>query len=124
MTNDNKKIDNKDPYFTKLITIKKPKSKYLTNQITSNYPESLFLSLTKYKIYPHEKYTLEPGAIDLKKIKYKNLHWGQRKLLLSEIDFLTDFIDLSKNKQKILIIYAGAADGKHISLLSKMFPNF
>ncbi len=44
-------------------------------------------------------------------------HWGQRKLLLSEILFLTQWGHLSTT-----VIYAGAAPGKHIEYLSKLFP--
>ena len=44
-------------------------------------------------------------------------HWGQRKLLLSEILFLTRWGHKSKK-----IIYAGAAPGCHIPFLSSLFP--
>ncbi|CAD8125351.1 unnamed protein product [Paramecium sonneborni] len=46
------------------------------------------------------------------------IHWGQRKLLISEIWFLTKYGCLSRN-----IIYAGAAPGSHIQLLSELFQN-
>jgi len=46
------------------------------------------------------------------------LHLGQRKLLLTEVDFLTEYCDLSKN-----IVYVGAAPGHHIEFLSSLFPN-
>jgi cap2 methyltransferase len=45
-------------------------------------------------------------------------HWGQRKLLFSEILFLTRWGHLSTN-----IVYAGAAPGAHIPYLSGLFPN-
>src|SRR5579872_1380700 len=51
----------------------------------------------------------------------KAVHWGQRKLLLSEIEFLTLFWDPFK-VPKPVIVYAGAASGGHIPLLSMMFP--
>lgn len=47
-------------------------------------------------------------------------HRGQLKLLCSEIEFLTMFTTMSSN---YLVIYAGAASGYHITLLSEMFPN-
>lgn len=50
------------------------------------------------------------------------IHWGQRKLLLSEIEFLTLFISDHDEKNNIVVIYAGAADGKHIKFLSSLFP--
>ena len=51
----------------------------------------------------------------------KSIHWGQWKLLLTEIEFLTRFWnpqDVSTPK----IVYAGAAPGKHIPFLSLLFP--
>ena len=46
-------------------------------------------------------------------------HWGQRKLLLSEIEFLTLYGHLAG-----LVVYAGAAPGTHIDFLSrKLFPS-
>lgn len=44
-------------------------------------------------------------------------HWGQRKLLLSEIEFLTLY-----GKEGGTLVYAGAAPGNHIDLLADMFP--
>ena len=46
------------------------------------------------------------------------VHLGQRKLLLTEVNFLTNHGDLSTN-----IIYIGAAPGHHIPFLSELFPN-
>jgi cap2 methyltransferase len=45
------------------------------------------------------------------------VHWGQRKLLMSEIEFLTLYSTRSE-----VVVYAGAAPGTHIALLSDMFP--
>ena len=45
------------------------------------------------------------------------VHWGQRKLLLSEIQFLTQYGDLSD-----LVVYAGSAPGVHTPYLSSLFP--
>ena len=52
-----------------------------------------------------------------------SIAWGQRKLLMSEIEFFTIYW----NNEKIPnphCVYAGAAPGDHILLLSKMFPSF
>eukprot|EP01129_Flabellula_baltica_P007253 TRINITY_DN279_c0_g1_i1.p1 TRINITY_DN279_c0_g1~~TRINITY_DN279_c0_g1_i1.p1 ORF type:complete len:373 (+),score=55.73 TRINITY_DN279_c0_g1_i1:95-1213(+) len=46
------------------------------------------------------------------------IHWGQRKLLLSEIEFLSKYGTESKN-----VVYAGASPGTHIKVLSQMFPD-
>lgn len=45
------------------------------------------------------------------------LHWGQRKLLLVEIEFLTNY-----SNENDIVLYAGAAPGIHIKYLSKLFP--
>jgi hypothetical protein len=51
------------------------------------------------------------------------LHWGQRKLLLSEIEFFSLYWD-PQNNPTPTCVYAGAAPGIHIPLLSQMFPPF
>jgi len=43
-------------------------------------------------------------------------HWGQRKLLLSEIEFLTKY-----GMDDCIVIYIGAAPGSHTYELTKMF---
>ena len=45
-------------------------------------------------------------------------HWGQRKLLLSEIEFLNLYAHKANN-----ILYIGAAPGDHMLILLKMFPH-
>ena len=45
-------------------------------------------------------------------------HWGQLKLLLSEIEFLTPFFG-----QPLQVVYAGAAPGVHIPVLASMFAS-
>jgi hypothetical protein len=48
-------------------------------------------------------------------------HWGQRKLFISELEFLTNHANLEKGSE-FALIYAGAAPGTHIQLLSELFP--
>ena len=50
------------------------------------------------------------------------IHWGQRKLLLTEIEFLTMYFEKKTNDKPTYVIYAGAAPGNHILYLSKLFP--
>ena len=69
--------------------------------------------------------TLEPNA---PKTPYRRrtdeektaIHWGQRKLLMSEIEFL--LLTLPK-KKKCVVVYAGAAPGTHVRILADMFPS-
>jgi hypothetical protein len=48
-----------------------------------------------------------------------NTHMGQRKLLMSEIDFLTDFAVPGDT-----IVYAGAAPGTHTTFLVNLFKKY
>ena len=75
-----------------------------------NFEDILLQKKDKRKVY-HRRTNTEKTAIP----------WGQRKLLLSEITFLTLYLDLEKIPNP-KIVYAGAAPGKHFSKLSEMFP--
>ena len=48
------------------------------------------------------------------------VHWGQRKLLLSEIEFFT-LVGLEQ-LEDATVVYAGAASGTHIAYLADIFP--
>lgn len=48
------------------------------------------------------------------------VHVGQRKLLVTEIEFITRFTMPDK---LTYVVYAGAAGGRHQEILNKMFPN-
>lgn len=61
-------------------------------------------------------------------INYNNRstrHIGQRKLLLSEIEFLCLMYKKYNliNKKKVILLYVGSAPGYHIPILIKLFPN-
>lgn len=51
-------------------------------------------------------------------VRWKPRHWGQLKLLLSEIEFLSPY-----HESNYLVVYAGAAPGVHVPILSDMFPS-
>lgn len=55
------------------------------------------------------------------KERSNNIHLGQLKLLLSEMQLLIYHIDPAKVNQ---VIYVGAANGHHIYVLAKLFPQF
>jgi hypothetical protein len=63
--------------------------------------------------YPQAPYKLE-------KIAKSVVHWGQRKLLISEIEFLT--VVGKEDLEGATVVYAGAAPGSHIVYLAKLFP--
>jgi cap2 methyltransferase len=64
---------------------------------------------------PREKYRRRAG--ECKTV----LHWGQRKLLMSEIEFFTNHCEANKIA---VVVYVGAAPGVHIPILTNMFPQF
>jgi hypothetical protein len=56
----------------------------------------------------------------------RSLHWGQLKLMLTEIEFLTLVMNEyaeAKDSRDIYFVYAGAAPGHHTAYLSELFPN-
>jgi hypothetical protein len=125
-------MDQDDDYFFDKNTMKKKKEKF-PNCIRS-YKNTPIAKKNDIKIDCFDK-PIEKNIPLLKydeignKLKYKpydlnvNIHWGQRKLFLSEVMFLNEYYNLyDKNKEKIFI-YAGAAAGHHIILLSIMFPD-
>jgi hypothetical protein len=54
------------------------------------------------------------------KFRSPNVHLGQRKLLLSEIQFLNEYY--KKNTEDPTLLYVGAAPGTHLLLLHVLFP--
>lgn len=50
------------------------------------------------------------------------ISWGQRKLMIGEIEFLTYFWNPTK-VPKPIVVYAGASPGTHIPLLATMFES-
>lgn len=55
---------------------------------------------------------------DLKKIPSSLNHWGQLKLLLSEIQFLTPY----KHVSELCVVYIGCSPGHHLKLLVELMP--
>jgi len=54
------------------------------------------------------------------------VHWGQRKLFISELEFLIRYYpkDFDFTKKKLYILYIGSAKGTHLLYLCKLFPEF
>lgn len=93
----NEELRQKDPY-AKEFTLKNYYNKKLERVLTDKAKQ------WKYS--------------EIDELLKSTLHLGQRKLLLSEIDFLTDF-----SKKGDVVIYAGASPGNHIAILVDMFPD-
>jgi hypothetical protein len=54
-------------------------------------------------------------------LRYPNSHDGQRKLLFSEIEFLTE-VGKKYKLDECFCVYVGAADGSHLPLIFDLFP--
>ena len=50
------------------------------------------------------------------------VHWGQRKLALSEIEFIVATLG-ARSSAEATLVYAGAAPGTHIPFLAQLFPS-
>lgn len=67
---------------------------------------------------PYTEYVHNPGQLSSQAI----LHWGQRKLLLSEIDFMARYYEKYDPNEEKIVLYIGASPGFHINYMKKMFP--
>lgn len=67
--------------------------------------------------FPEKKYESGTGH------DKTTIHYGQRKLHLSEVEFLTIVSNLiPEDDRQVVLIYAGAAPGVHTPVLAAMFP--
>ena len=113
-------------YQTEFNTILNRKIYYIPFKFPATKPRIISDKgiIQKTDMYP--LYRTLPSEMKRKKYYSKNnidvVHWGQRKLLLSEIEFLTLFLSEYTDKKPIHVVYAGSAPGTHILYLSKLFP--
>lgn len=90
---------------------------YQTNTYQCSHPIIRDTPLTKDERFlardaPRAKYYERPEH------EKTVIHWGQRKLLMSEIEFLTDY-----SEKGDVVLYAGAAPGTHTNFLADLFPD-
>lgn len=115
--------------------VKKSQPKYL-NYCSTNYTNECTNFYNKHikgkyinPILTLDQIDFSIPYVNKKKIERSNLltniqascHIGQRKLLISEVQFLTNYIhDLNQN---VFVIYAGSAPCEKFFMLHSMFPN-
>lgn len=110
-------IDSNHDYFTTSLIAEEYNKENLGLVLTDEYPETAFVDINNGNLFPQLTDT-DISSSNLKiEYNYPN-HWGQRKLLLLEINFLTKVY----KDEEILVIYAGAAPGTHLPMLVKLFP--
>lgn len=82
--------------------------------LQANHKHNIFPDFCRhlYENYPESEYQRRNQE------KKTVLHRGQLKLLLSEIEFLTEY-----SKKNDILVYVGAAPGRHIDYLTKLFPD-
>ena len=61
----------------------------------------------------------EEPYVEMKHLDATVHHWGQLKLLLGEVDFLTPYLDVPK----LCVVYAGASPGHHLDALVRAMPS-
>jgi ubiquinone/menaquinone biosynthesis C-methylase UbiE len=106
-----------NPFMTYLCSYKKISIMNLDNSATEDTQTA---SRTLCRILqddsPREKYHKITSEVNT------SPYWGQRKLILGEIEFLTMFLENYSDSKNIYVIYAGASPGTHVLYLSQMFP--
>ncbi|KAG5477666.1 hypothetical protein LSCM1_04959 [Leishmania martiniquensis] len=77
---------------------------------------------------PRRPYQSNASTASFEQRLLKGLHYGQRKLILSEVEFFLQIAVYTKRHEsvaspkKALIVYAGAACGFHLPFLFSLFP--
>lgn len=105
--------------------LKKETNKYYSNFLDLvNKNKDNYYNLEPINRYDQLNTTLKNEIFDEKSTSMVNIncHLGQRKLLLSEIEFYAKCIDKKSSKQNI-VIYAGSASGEHTPIILDMFQN-
>lgn len=105
----------------KFIPISHLASKFFADTANSgSLPSQLEIVERKLNLNNRLKYQRRP-------LEWKHsLHWGQLKLHLTEIEFLTivmQHYNAENSNKKIVFVYVGAAPGQHNDALMDMFPN-
>ena len=98
----------------------------LTKSKRLNYHRNVNFS-TIYKTIPEtiynipNNYTYNDDALD----HQTKCHWGQKKLLLSEIQFFTRICETLqiKSLEEYAVVYIGSAGGHHLPILYNLFPD-
>lgn len=91
-----------------------PESNVVEPLTIVHYPSSMIFPTVLSSEFPSEPYRSRN-----KEVK-SSIHWGQRKLILSEIQLLTRYTSPEKSYH---IVYVGSAPGTHIAFLDEMFDS-
>jgi hypothetical protein len=79
-----------------------------TGRLTAETPRAPYI--------PHKVKARRPAD---RSFRYLDLHWGQRKLFLGELLFLTQAVT---TEEPYHCLYVGAANGEHLPFLADLFP--
>ncbi len=106
-----KRYFNPDEHLREILQSEKmPEISHIFPDAEKNKKFSRILDLSKRRKYAQRIDTFKPA-----------LHWGQLKLFLSEVEFLTLAIKECPDKE-LWFVYAGSAPGNHLIYLSELFP--
>jgi len=73
---------------------------------------------TAFHIDPMQEEDPERDYCDLKRMPHTVNHWGQLKLLLTELDFLTPYLHVPE----LCVVYVGSSPGHHLKPLVDLMP--
>ena len=97
-------------------------SKTYKDKLSDDRPSKIINNIMIPMFYDNltEKRKYQSGYFKNKNnIKINSIHWGQRKLFLTELYFLSNYYDDSKDT---VVIYAGSAPGTHLNFFMKIYP--
>ena len=77
----------------------------------------------KLESIPNINQLMKLWGKQIRKNKPLRRHYGQRKLLLTEMDFLNNHLSTENPSYLNIIIYIGAAPSNHLGLIKKLYPN-
>lgn len=80
--------------------------------VVTHYPSALPFPVFLDEEFPYEAYRSRNKDVK------SAIHWGQRKLMISEIQFLSMYPERGRSYH---IVYVGSAPGTHIAVLDEMF---
>ena len=91
----------------------------MKNPHVEQYQETFYGNVHKHKMFRTLSLSTEKFDYRSKVVPKKSTqHWGQRKLFLTELDFLTRYLNHSSNK----VLYVGASPGTHLLMILELFP--
>lgn len=108
-----------DSYYVDPVYVADFDKKWMDCDLSSGYPVAPYIYEEKKTHNAWRRYKMLPEGVrhrNFTVLEREALHFGQLKLHLGEVDFLSE-------STARLVVYAGAAPATHIMILVEMFPD-